>query len=80
MTILNITQLRDNLYKLVDQVNEDHHPIFIKGKKNNAVLVSEEDWNGIQETMYLQSIPGMVESIKEGMKEPLEDCVPFVFE
>ncbi|MCH3916083.1 MAG: type II toxin-antitoxin system Phd/YefM family antitoxin [Spirochaetia bacterium] len=55
----------------MDQVNEFHKPVVIFGKKDSAILVSEEDWNTIQETLYLTSIPRMRESIIEGMKEPL---------
>jgi antitoxin YefM len=72
MTTLNVTDARKNLYKLIDATHESHEPVLIKGKRNNGVLVSEEDWNSIQETLYLTSIPGMVESIKKGLKEDLE--------
>lgn len=73
MTILNASDARANLYRLIDQTNESHEPIIISGKRNNAILLSEEDWNSIQETLYLTSIPGMRESIVEGMKEPLSE-------
>jgi len=63
---------RSNLYKLIDQTNESHEPVIISGKRNNAVLIAEEDWKSIQETLYLVSIPGMKESIIDAMKEPLE--------
>ena len=71
MTILNASDARANLYRLIDQTNESHEPVIISGKRNNAVLLSEDDWKSIQETLYLTSIPGMRESILEGMKEPL---------
>ena len=74
MTTLSITEARQNLYKLVDQVTESHEPALLMGKRGNAVLVSEEDWKAIQETLHLASIPGMVTSIQEGMKTPLEEC------
>ncbi|MEQ9425243.1 MAG: type II toxin-antitoxin system Phd/YefM family antitoxin [Cyclobacteriaceae bacterium] len=73
MKTLTTTEARKNIYKLVDQTSETHEPIQITGKKNNAVLVSEEDWRSIQETLFLISIPGMRESIIEGMKTPLSD-------
>ena len=74
MTILNATEARSKLYSLIDEAAESHQPIVIKGKRGNAVLVSEEDWNAISETVNLLSIPGMRESIQEGMKTPLSEC------
>jgi prevent-host-death family protein len=74
MSTITATEARSNLYNLVDQVAESHEPVLITGKRNNAVLVSEEDWRAINETLYLLSIPGMRESILEGMKEPLEEA------
>ena len=73
MTPVTITQARADLYKIVDQVCCNHIPTIIKGKRNNAVIVSEEDWKSIQETLYLLSVPGMYESIIEGQKETLEE-------
>ena len=73
MKTLTTTEARKIIYKLIDQANETHEPIQITGKKNNAVLVGEEDWRNIQETMFLTSIPGMRESIVKGMKTPLSD-------
>ena len=73
MTTLNVTEARSKLYKLIDETKDTHKPILITGKRGNAVLVSEEDWNSIKETLYLISIPGMRESIREGMEEELED-------
>jgi antitoxin YefM len=73
MAVLTASLARSNLYNLIDQTSESHEPVIISGKRNNAVLVSEEDWNSIQETLYLISIPGMRESILDGMKEPLEN-------
>ncbi|ALO38238.1 type II toxin-antitoxin system Phd/YefM family antitoxin [Alcaligenes faecalis] len=72
-TTLTATEARANLYRLIDQTAESHQPIRIAGKRSSAVLISEADWEAIQETLYLSSIPGMRESIKEGMAEPLED-------
>ena len=71
MIILTASEARASLYRLIDQVAESHKPIVISGKRVNAVLVSEEDWNAIQETLYLLAIPGMRESIKDAMGEPL---------
>ena len=74
MKPLNVTNARKNLYKLMKGTAFSHQPVKITGKSVNAVLVSEEDWDGINETLYLLSIPGMRESIRNGMQEPLEDC------
>ncbi len=74
MTILNVTEARSKLYSLIDETANTHQPITIKGKRGNAVLVSEEDWNAISETLYLLSIPNMRESIQAGLKESLESC------
>ena len=71
MTTLTASEARASLYRLIDQVAESHKPIVISGKRVNAVLVSEEDWDAIQETLYLLAIPGMRESIKDAMGEPL---------
>ena len=69
--ILTASEARANLYRLIDQAAESHKPIVISGKRASAVLVSEEDWNAIQETLSLLAIPGMRESIKDAMGEPL---------
>ena len=76
MSAINITNARKELYNLVEDVNLYSEPTLIVSKKGNAVLISESDWNAILETIYLNSIPGMVESIKEGMDTAIEDCVP----
>lgn len=73
MKVISTTEARKNIYRLVDQTNETHEPIQISGKHNNAVLIGEEDWRNIQETLYLTSIPGMRVSIIEGMKTPVSD-------
>lgn len=75
MSTINITNARKDLYNLVEAVNAYHEPALIVGKKANAVLISEDDWSAIQETLYLDSILGMTQSILEGAKEPVEDCV-----
>ncbi|MCL7420090.1 MAG: type II toxin-antitoxin system Phd/YefM family antitoxin [Methylobacter sp.] len=74
MTILNVTEARSKLYSLIDETQETHRPIIITGKRGNAVLVSEEDWNAITETLHLLSVPGMSESIKEGLKQDISEC------
>lgn len=68
MTILNATEARSKLYSLIDETAETHQPVIITGKRGNAVLICEEDWNAIAETLHLQSVPGMSESIKKGLK------------
>jgi len=74
MTTLSATEARKCLYSLVDEVAESHDPIQIVGKRHSAVLISEDDWRAIQETLYLTSIPGMRESIQDGIKSPVEEC------
>jgi antitoxin YefM len=74
MTILNATEARSKLYSLIDETSASHQPVVITGKRSNAVLISEEDWNAISETLSLTAIPGMRESIKAGMQTPIEDC------
>ena len=73
MTIVNVTEARANFYKLIDDTSESHEPIVITGKRGNAVLLAEGDWNAITETLHLISVPGMRESIIEAMKEPLKE-------
>ena len=70
MTTLTASKARANLYKLVDGAARSHEPVQITGRRGNAVLVSEEDWRAIQESLYLLSVPGMRESIRRGMKTP----------
>ncbi len=74
MTTLTATEARANLYKLLDEVADTHEPILITGKRANAVLISEGDWRAIEETIYLLGIPGMRESIVEGLNTPVEEC------
>ena len=75
MRTINITTARKELYRLVDAINCDSVPVLITGKNGNAVLISESDWNAIQETLYLNSIPGMTESLIHGKESSLEDCL-----
>jgi len=73
VTSLTATEARKQLYKLLDEVAASHEPVEITGKRSNAVLVSEDDWRSIQETLHLLAIPGMRESIAEGMSTPVEE-------
>ncbi|MCI5122576.1 MAG: type II toxin-antitoxin system Phd/YefM family antitoxin [Candidatus Electrothrix sp. AUS4] len=74
MPTLTATQARAKLYRLIDDTAVSHQPVTITGKRGNAVLISEEDWIAIQETLYLMSIPGMSKSIKEGLDVPVSEC------
>lgn len=74
MNTLSATEARSTLYRLIDETIETHKPVMITGKRGNAVLISEPDWNAINETLHLLSIPGMRESIRDGMAESLEEC------
>ena len=71
MTTLTVTQARKKLFSLLDEANSSHEPILIEGKRGGAVLIGQEDWSAIEETIYLSSVPGMRESIQRGMKTPL---------
>jgi prevent-host-death family protein len=74
MTTLTATEARKNIYSLVDEVNESHEAIQIQGKRGSAVLISEDDWRSLQETLYLSSVTGMKKSIVKGMKTPVRKC------
>ena len=74
MTTLTASKARAQLYRLLDKTASYHVPIQITGRRNSAVLISEEDWRAIQETLYLVSIPGMRESIRRGLRTPVEKC------
>ena len=74
MTTPTASEARANLYRLMDQAAQSHCPILISGKRSNAVLISEEDWTAIQETLFLLAVPGMRESIKAGMAESIDSC------
>jgi prevent-host-death family protein len=73
VTSISATEARKRLYSLLDDVAASHEPIEITGRRSNAVLVSEDDWRAVQETLHLLSIPGMRESILEGIATPVED-------
>ena len=74
MSAISASEARANLYRLMDEVAQSHDPLLITGKRGNAVLLSETDWNAIQETLYLLSVPGMRESIVEGMDTAVDEC------
>ncbi|MEJ2033591.1 MAG: type II toxin-antitoxin system Phd/YefM family antitoxin [Deltaproteobacteria bacterium] len=74
MKTLPVSKAREKLYRLVDETAESHEPVVLTGKRHNAVLLSEDDWRAVQETLYLVSTPGMRESIREGLAAPLEEC------
>lgn len=74
MSTFSSTEARSKLYALIDEATDTHEPILITGKRGNAVLIAEEDWKAINETLHLLSVPGMGESIQEGMEAKLEDC------
>jgi antitoxin YefM len=74
MATLTASEARSRLYRLIDEAAASHQPIIITGKRANAVLISEDDWRAVQETLYLLSIPGMRESIREGVATPVEEC------
>lgn len=73
MKSITASQARTNLYRLLDDTAESHEPVQISGKRNNAVLIAEEDWNAMQETLYLISLPGMRKSIRKGLETPLQE-------
>lgn len=74
MTVITASEARANLYRLIDEAASSHKPLLITGKRNDAVLVSAEDWEAIQETLFLLSVPGMRESIREAMEASVDEC------
>lgn len=72
MTAVSATSARANLYRLIDQVNQESEPVTITGQRGNAVLVGEDDWRAIQETLYLESVPGLSESLRRARAEGVE--------
>ena len=72
MTTLSVTEARANLYKLIDDTSLNHEPVIITGKRGNPVLLAEDDWNAINETLHLLSVPGMRETILAGMQESID--------
>ena len=76
---ISVSQARANIFKLIDEINQNHTPVLITGKKNDAVLLSLDDWNAIQETLYLNAMPDVKQSIVEGLNTPLEECEEYVW-
>jgi prevent-host-death family protein len=74
MTTITASTARARLYKLLDQTASSHEPVQITGRRSSAILIGEEDWRSIQETLFLLSIPGMRESIRDGLKTPVKKC------
>jgi prevent-host-death family protein len=74
METISASKARANLYELIDEAAASHAPVTITGKRNDAVLVSAQDWAAIQETLFLLSVPGMRESIREGLATPIDEC------
>lgn len=74
MPTLTATEARARLYRLIDEAADSHEPIVIKGKRGSAVLISEDDWRAVQETIYLLNVPGMRDSIRDGLATPIEEC------
>lgn len=75
MTNTNITSFRKDIYELLEQTIKYNEPINISTKNGNAVVLSEEDYNSLMETLYISSIPELKEDIIKGLKEPIEDCI-----
>jgi prevent-host-death family protein len=74
MKSISATKARERLYHLLDETAESHEPVLVTGKRSNAVIMSEDDWRSIQETLYVLTIPGMRESIREGLDTPIEEA------
>lgn len=75
MPTITASEARSRLYRLISDTATSHEPVLITGKRGNAVLVSEDDWAAMQETLHLLSVPGMRESIRDGLATPVEQCV-----
>ena len=75
MSTVTASEARRRLFGLLDEMAESHEPVVITGKRHNGVLVNEDDWKAIQETLHLAQLPGMVDSIREGMATAHEDMV-----
>ena len=68
--VMSVSQVRADIYNVMDETAQTHEPVLITGKRNNVVMLSQEDWNAIEETLYLNSIPNMTSSIQESMDAP----------
>ena len=76
MTNINVTNFRNNIYSILDQIIKYNEPVNISTKNGNAVILSEEDYNNLMETLYIESIPGLKEEILKAGEEPFEECIP----
>lgn len=74
MRSIRVSEARDNLYNLIEEVATSHKPVKIMGKRGNVIAISEEDWQAVEETLYLTSVKGVRESILEGMATPIKEC------
>ena len=74
MASISAREARARLYRLIDEIAASHEPVLVTGRRNNAILLSEEDWNSAHEILYLLAVPGMRDSIKEGLATPVEAC------
>jgi len=74
MRTIRVSEARANLYKLVEEASQTHEPVKITGKRGNAIIIGEDEWRAVEETLYLLSVPSMRESIVEGMKTPIDEC------
>jgi antitoxin YefM len=74
MRTVTVAEARQTFEALSDQVADSHEPVLITSERNHAILIAEDDWRAINETLYLLSIPGMRESIREGLATPLDEC------
>lgn len=72
----NISNFRKNIFNMLEQTIKYNEPVNISTKDGNAVIISEEDYNGLMETLYLSSIPKTKETIVEGLNTPLDECLP----
>ena len=76
MVNTNITNFRKDIFGLLEQTIKYNEPINISTKDGNAVVISEDDYRGLVETLYFSSLPGMKETIVDGLRTPLEECIP----
>jgi PHD/YefM family antitoxin component YafN of YafNO toxin-antitoxin module len=76
MINMNITNFRKNIFGILEQTIKFNEPVSISTKDGNAIVISEEDYNGLMETLYLSSVPAMKDKILEGLHTPLDECIP----
>ena len=76
MTNVNITYFRKNIYSILEQTIKYNKAVNVSTKDGNAILISEDDYRSLMETLYIESVPGLKEDIINGMKEPYEECIP----